>query len=80
MSIKTVKYTLPNYWANALINNNYDNLSDKECAQFALFYAAHQNFICVDTDSGDGFQKNHDASLYGVLACNVATFTFHVLP
>ena len=80
MSIKTVEYTLPNYWASALINGDYSGDSDAETAVINEWLADHPHHSCIDVADDASFMSDHDASSYGVLACNVATFTFQVLP
>lgn len=41
--------------------------------------ATYKRFACLTCgDDTDNFRKYHDATPYGVLACNVTTFTFDV--
>jgi hypothetical protein len=79
MSIKTVEYTLPNYWASALIDGDYSGDNDAEIAVINEWLADHPYHSCIDVADDASFMRYHDASSYGVLACNVATFTFQVL-
>ena len=80
MSIKTVEYTLPNYWASALINGDDSGLDDDENATLAAWLNNHPNLSCIDVADDSSFTAWHDARAYNVKACDAATFTFQVLP
>lgn len=75
-------YDLPEHWASALINGDESGLEDEDAAALGRWESATRgadSFFCVDvSDSGGGdFRRYHDAEPFGVLACDVATFTFH---
>lgn len=82
MSIEIETYDLPEHWASALINGDESGLDDDDAAALDRWEHATRgadSFFCVDvadSDSGD-FRRYHDAERFGVLACNVAQFTFH---
>ena len=84
--MKTEKYILPSHWASALINGDESGMDDDDCRALNAFVAAgvkeYGLFMCIDVSDDDGgdFRKYHDAEPYGVLACDVATFTFDVTP
>ena len=82
MNFREVAYTVPAHWLSALVNGDessfdyYDDPAD---------YAAYQQFckhevldaiISVDCDSEAFFCRDHDASVYGVLPCDVVDCTF----
>lgn len=76
------KYTLPECWACALINGDVSGLEDLDCYQLDKFVAdvvarrGSCNCVSVSDESGGDFRAFHDATRYGVLACNVAEFSF----
>ena len=77
-------YTLPAHWAPALVNHDYTGLEqDDETALFAfLAHAARvhgEPVTCIScSEGGDDFRTYHDARDFGVLACNVLTYSFDV--
>ena len=79
-TIQTVTFTLPEYWASALINGDDTGDSDADTAAINEWLADHPNHCCLDVADDASFTASHDARAYGVLACDAATFTFQVLP
>jgi hypothetical protein len=76
------QYTLPTHWATALMYGDDDSLDDEDLAHLNAFVDAQRfpMFHCIDVEdneSGD-FRRYHDATAFGVLACDVSTFTFDV--
>jgi len=76
-----IEYTLPVHWASSLINGDDSGLDDIEQAQLDEFIAdmidEHGKCYCIGAKSDDTtFFKYHDASSYGVLACECAIFVF----
>jgi len=77
----TVTYNLPAFWATALF---YDDTSafesyedDKQFQDFcAYMLKEHGSSEPVDCSEERGFMKYHDATRFGVLACDVLEFTF----
>jgi hypothetical protein len=87
MAIQTETYTLPVFWAGALINGDESHMSDDDCKALDAFnYDMIKRWgqcWCIGVDGAeddDDFRTYHDAHQYGVLACNVATFTFDTTP
>jgi hypothetical protein len=80
--MKTVQYTLPTFWACALVNGDETGLDDADQASLDAFVAdmvkEHGSCHCLDVAEDEGFMRYHDAEPYGVLACDAATFTFAI--
>ena len=78
-------YILPEFWAVALFNDDTSHFDDTDHEHFNAFCNDMDKHyrswwvISVD-DEGDDFRKHHDATYYGVLACNVREYTFAVEP
>lgn len=81
-SVNFEQYDLPSDWACALMYGDEDSLSDEDLDHLNAFVDAQDFpiFHCVDVESDDGgdFRRYHDATAFGVLACDVSTFTFDV--
>ena len=76
-------YELPTHWASALINGDlsgYDSDDLEAIRRFADdMIRRYGKCWCLDVSDDEGnFVKYHDASQYGVLACDVAEFSFDV--
>ena len=80
--IRFETYELPSHWACALMYGDLDSLSDEDLEVLEEWEADQRfsTFICVDVESDESgdFRRYHDATPYGGLACDVATFTFDV--
>jgi len=78
--IKTYTLMLPTHWACPLINGDETGLEDEEIAMFNEFVdntvRVYGSCHCVDVSEDTQFMRWHDAAQYGVLACDVAEFTF----
>ena len=79
--MKTIKLTLPEFWASALINGDFSGLEDDEANELEAWqsYASAENIgHCVDVNTNERFfTKYHDASEF-VLACDCLEYTFEV--
>ena len=79
-SVNFEQYDLPSHWAVALMYGDEDSLSDEDLDHLNAFVDAQDFpiFHCVDVESDDcgDFRRYHDATSFGVLACDVSTFTF----
>ena len=77
--LKTIDYTLPEFWACYLINGDDSGLSNNDVRQIDQFMANEGlgHPLCCSDDNGD-FRTYHDARPYGVLACDCLTYTFEV--
>ena len=78
--IKTLTYMLPTHWACPLVNGDESGMEDDEIAMLNEFIddmvRVYGSCHCVDVSEDIEFSNYHDASHYGVLACDVAKFTF----
>ncbi len=78
--IKTYTLMLPTHWACALINGDESGMDDDEIAMLNEFVdntvRVYGSCHCVDVSEDTEFMRWHDAAPYGVLACDVAEFTF----
>lgn len=82
--METIELTLPRHWACALINGDESGLEDDDANALNRFtdwmvdeYGACWCVSVDDEECGD-FRRYHDATDFGVLACDVATFTFDI--
>jgi hypothetical protein len=82
MVIETEIYELPVHWATALMYGEEDSLDDDDLRAFDAF---HKMMIetwgkcwCIDMSDESSFSKYHDARTFGVLACDVASYTFDI--
>lgn len=80
--MKTVTFKLPAYWAAAIFNDDTTYLSDAESEKLDSVLEALQGeyemFDVIDVSEDVEFSKYHDASAYGVLACDVCEYTVQV--
>ena len=78
-----ITHELPTHWATALMYDDTSGLDPEDQAQYDAYCRAmderYLSWHCVDISDDDQFMRHHDAAPYGVLACNVATFMFHVV-
>lgn len=68
--------TLPEHWACPLLYGDVSGLDDQEEAALDSFLADHPNLFLADVDDAPKFCHRHDATPYGVLACQCYLFTF----
>jgi hypothetical protein len=77
-------YELPQHWASALINGDDSGLDEDDIERLNEFerdmVKEYGKCWCVDVEEEGYFKTYHDARKYGVLACNVAIFTFDTSP
>ena len=80
--METITLELPDFWATALFNDDtsgFEYEDDKQfqdfCAWMLLYYGTSEP---VDMEEEGHFATYHDAKRFGVLACNVSTYTFLV--
>ena len=78
--LEVIEYELPSFWASALINGDFSGLDVEDLKALESFTLdvveeyGHANFVDCSDDCSD-FRRYHDASAYGVLACDVLTYT-----
>lgn len=74
MTIQTEEYTLPTYWAPALINDDYSGMSDEDELEISEFIAeereGHKMFSCVAIADDAHFSMS--------VGGDVSTYTFQV--
>lgn len=75
-------FELPTYWACALVNNDNSDFGPEEEASLDSFVQWMQSTYgqcwCLNVEDDARFSRYHDASRFGVLACDVTTFAFDV--
>lgn len=80
--MRVEQYDLPAYWASYLINDDASGFDDDDIAVIDLWmgdFSPKPDYVdCVDVSDNVGFMHRHDASKWGVLAADCATFTFHI--
>ena len=80
----TETFELPTHWATALMYGEQDGFDDEELEAIEAFESHMVKRFggcwCLEVDSWRSFQHRHDASDFGVLACDVSKFTFDVTP
>ena len=81
-SMEVLELELPSFWACALVNDDESGLESDELKVFHWFESQmlkeYSVFYCVDVSEESWFQTCHDATRFGVLACEVSTFSFDV--
>ena len=74
MNIEVIRYRLPVYWACALINDDYTDLSDEEEREINNFLEQAEGYpVDVDLET-EGFYRCNDAN---DIAGSCADFIFH---
>lgn len=80
----TETFELPTHWATAFMYGEQDGFEDEDLEAIEAFESymvkRYGGCWCLEVDSWRGFAVHHDASDFGVLACDVSTFTFDVTP
>ena len=74
-------YDLPAHWACALLYGDHSGLDPEDTKQLEAWERStgYDTLICVDVMGDDtDFRHFHDATNVGVLACDVARYTFDV--
>ena len=82
--MKTEIYILPAHWACAFINGDLSGYDSDDLEAQRLFIDAmvseHGQCWALSCDEESGFLKYHDATGYGVLACDCLEYVFDVTP
>ena len=82
--MKTIQLDLPRHWACALMYGDADGFDPNEERTFNRFtdwmIDEYGSCRCIDVDDDEcgDFRRYHDATEFGALACDVATFTFDI--
>jgi len=84
-TIRLEYFDLPDHWASALVNGDISGMDDDDEKALNDFtddmVAQYGKCWCIDVmDLNGDFRRYHDATRFGVLACNVSTYTFDVTP
>ena len=74
-NLKFETYTLPEYWAPALVNDDATGMDDLERAAMNEWLRDNDPGVCVHCDDASFFTERHDARGYA-LACDCLNFTF----
>ena len=81
--MKTITLELPNFWATALFyddTSSFEYADEKSFQDFCLWMGKHHGTSTpVDMEEEPHFKKFHDATQFGVLACDVHKYTFRNL-
>lgn len=73
---QTVSYTLPAFWASAIVNNDRSGMSVEEIEALAHWRATHPELgNCLDCTDEAGFRWRHDA-WPEVLGCDCLVYIF----
>jgi len=84
MTMQLEQFELPAHWACALMYGDESGLDQDDLEALDRFMvtglAEHCSFHCVDVTDDQFFTKYHDATQYGVLACDCLVYTFDVTP
>lgn len=71
-----VNYLLPAHWSSYLVNNDASGFSAKDIEVCQSLLRDEKLGSCLTCSDESNFCKSHDATKYGVLACNCLTYTF----
>lgn len=76
--MKTVKYTLPEFWAFYLVNGDHSGMTDTEIEQCDRWCDENEAHHCLDVVEGTQHftWTNHDAFYITKLGGTVCTFIF----
>lgn len=78
--MKTKTFTLPAFWACAVVNGDFSGLEDREANEIEAWLSAAntQGYgLCVDVSNQSFFCKWHDAKAYD-LSYECLEYTFEV--
>ena len=80
--MEVLELELPSFWACALVNSDESGMDDRDIKKLRGFEkhmtAEFGSCWCLDVGADSWFQTCHDATRFGVLACEVSTFSFDV--
>ena len=78
--METVTLELPDFWATALFNDDtsgFEYEDEQPFHNFCQWMLKHYGTSePVDMEQEPHFSKYHDATQFGVLACNIHRYTF----
>ena len=73
--METIEYTLPTYWAVALLYGDMTGYDDAEAAEIEYFITSAGLGLCVGMPREIGFTPFHDCS---ALAADCSVYSFEV--
>jgi hypothetical protein len=73
--METVTYTLPAYWASALINDDRSGNTDEDDADIDAFMEAHPHHCAIDCSEPEFAHSNDWTDIGG----DVCEYTFQIL-
>jgi len=80
--MKTVEYTIPEFFLHALFYDDESGLSDDDYLSLNIFlddcWSKHGHFYPIATGEHEGYLRYHDMQSHGVLACDCQTVIFDV--
>ena len=76
--MKTATYTLPAHWDCYFAYGDATDLDDGEATLIDRFMEDNCLLGMLDSTEEPEWRRTHDASGYGVLACNCLDYTFPV--
>ena len=80
--LKFMTLELPEFWGAPLVNDDTTGLDaddEKALNKFtAWMVEEYGQCLCVGVDYEVDFMNEHDATEFGVLACNTLQFTFQI--
>ena len=75
-------FELPTHWATALMYGEIDGYEEEDIQAMDSFekymIEKYGSCRCIEIDFDHRLQRYHDATDFGILACDVSTFTFDV--
>ena len=74
--MKITEYTLPEYWASALINGDYSGLAEEEAAALEAWLEDEKPGLCVGCTDEREFRSRHDAYAHCPYASNCLDYSF----
>ena len=74
--MQTATYDLPASWASALFYGDFTYLGEEDEEALIQLIEGEQLPDPLSCSDEPFFTKSHDATPYGVLACNCLTYTF----
>ena len=74
--MKITEYTLPEYWASALINGDYSGLEEDEAAALDAWLESENPGLCLGCSEEGEFRAHHDAHGHWPYAGNCLDYIF----
>lgn len=78
MALATITGTAPSFWANALINGDWSQISTEESIQVSKFrdwLISGDSRGSIVSCGDEFFSRHHDATQFGVLSATCCEYT-----